>query len=176
MLHMANSVSSILTICGAVIFFGVISGIVTIHLPCDDIVKSVITGILELTGGTKSISNTSLSLTTKLTLSAFTVGFAGICVHIQVASVVAKHHLSLLPYILGKILHGTLSAGFTFLYFLLFPPEVQVFNASSAPMSIGFCMSSAYSIIAIALFAVFSALSTFFAFHSISAIKNKLQK
>ncbi|MBR5808639.1 MAG: sporulation protein [Clostridia bacterium] len=151
---LANSVNSILTVSGAVIFFGVVSGVITTHLPFNDAVKSFITGILELTGGTKSISQTALPVTVKLTLSAFVVGFAGICVHIQVAAIVAKYHLSLVPYILGKILHGLFSALFTFLYFCTFPPKISVFKTTSAPLSAGFCMSSMYSVINILFFVI----------------------
>ena len=151
---LANSINSILTISGAVIFFSVISGIITTHLPMGDVAKSILTGVLELTGGTKAISQTALPITIKLTLSAFIVGFAGICVHIQVASIVAKYHLSLVPYILGKCLHGLFSALFTYLYFLIFPPKVSVFKSTSAILSAGFCMSSMYSVINILFFAI----------------------
>lgn len=151
---LANSINSILTISGAVIFFGVISGIVTAHLPFGDAIKSAITGILELTSGTKAISQTALPITIKLTLSAFIVGFAGLCVHLQVAAIVAKYHLSLLPYILGKILHGLFSALFTFLYFYAFPPKISVFKSTSAALSAGFCMSSMYSVIGILFFVI----------------------
>lgn len=151
---MANSINSILTISGAVIFFAVISGIVTAHLPFGDVAKSIITGILELTGGTKAISRTLLPITIKLALSAFVVGFAGLCVHIQVASIVSKYNLSLVPYIVGKFLHGLFSALLTYLYFLIFPPEVQVFKDTSAALSAGFCMSSVYSVITILFFLV----------------------
>lgn len=155
---LANSINSILTVSGAVIFFAVISGIVVCRLPFNDVVKSLITGFLELSGGTKAISQTTLSITTKLTLSAFVVGFAGVCVHIQVAAIVAKYHLSLLPYLLGKLLHGTFSAGLTFCYFHVFTPTLSVFKSSSALMSAGFCMSSLYSVINILLFVVLSIL------------------
>lgn len=159
---LANSLNSILTVCGAVIFFGVISGIVTSHVPVGDTIKSMLSGFLELTGGTKAISETALPLTIKLTLSAFTVGFAGLCVHIQVASIAAKYHLSLFPYIVGKFLHGIFSAALTFLYFLMFPPEVQVFKITSATLSAGFCMSSVYSVISVFFFAILGILAVTF--------------
>lgn len=160
---MANSINSILTVCGAVIFFGVVSGIITSHLPINDIIKSVISGMIEFTGGTKAISEAQLPLTAKLTLSAFTVGFAGFCVHLQVASIVSKHKLSLLPYIVGKFLHGLFAALFTLLYFYAFPPKSQVFNSASAPLSAGFCMSSVYSVITILFIVVLVSLIITFA-------------
>ncbi len=170
---LASSINSILTVSGAVIFFGVISGIVTAHLPLGDAIKSVITGILELAGGTKAISETTLPLTIKLTLSAFVVGFAGICVHIQVAAIVAKYHLSLVPYILGKLLHGLFSALFTYLYFCVFPPKIPVFKSTSAVMSAGFCMSSIYSVINILFFVILGILVITFASMGIKQYSNQ---
>lgn len=155
---LASSINSILTVSGAVIFFAVISGIVTTSLPFKDSVKSFITGILELSGGTKAISQTALPVTIKLTLSAFIVGFAGVCVHLQVAAIVAKHHLSLVPYLIGKFLHGLFSAGLTYLYFYAFPPKMSVFKNTSAVMSAGFCMSSMYSVINILFFVILGVL------------------
>lgn len=160
---LANSINSILTISGAVIFFAVISGILTAHLPIGDIAKSIITGIFELTAGTKAVSETVLPLTAKLTISAFIVGFAGLCVHIQVASTVSRYHLSLVPYITGKFLHGLFAALFTYLYFLIFPPKIQVFKSTSAALSAGFCMSSVYSVIGILFFLVLGILVITFA-------------
>lgn len=174
---LANSLNSILTVSGAVIFFSVISGIVTEHLPANDIIKSLVTGILELTGGTKAISETRLPLTIKLVMSAFVVGFAGISVHLQVASIMAKHHLSLVPYIFGKLLHGLFSALFTLLYFLIFPHSVQVIKPASATLSAGFCMSSMYSVINILLFSVLGILVIVFAsIGTIEHFKNTTKK
>ncbi len=143
-----SSVKSILTVCTSVIFFSVVSGIITAELPVSDSLQALICGLIELTGGTKAISETSLALTEKLVLSAFIVGFAGICVHMQVISEVSKYHLNLFPYFLGKFLHGIISAAYTFVYLKLFPRDILVFANSSAA-SAGFCMSSLYSAVGI---------------------------
>lgn len=159
---LANSVSSILTVCGAIVFFGVVSGIVTEHLPVNNGIKAIIHGILEFSGGTVAINKSAFSLTLKLTLSAVCVGFSGICVHLQVASVVAKHHLSLVPYFSGKILHGLFAGFFTFLYLVLSPVDISVFKPAMSPISGGFCMSSMYSVINILLFLIIGVLAVLF--------------
>lgn len=149
---LSNSINSILTVCGAVIFFGVVSGIVTAYLPNGSVIKAVISGILELSGGTFAIEKTTLPMAFKLSLSAACIGFAGLCVHLQVASVTVNHQLSLVPYFAGKLLHGAISCILTFLYFTLFPLESSVFKNNSTPLSAGFCMSSMYSVINLILF------------------------
>ena len=146
---LTNSISSILTICGAVVFFSVATNIVSAKLPDNDILKSIFIGIMELTGGIKSISTTSLSLNLRLVMSAFVVGFAGICVHLQVMAIVKNKGLSLKPYILGKLLHGTLSALYTLIYFKVSPPIDTVFKNTDTALEAGFCMSSVYSAVTV---------------------------
>ena len=172
---MANSINSILIVCGAIIFFGATSGILTQILPVNDKIQAIIYGFLELSGGTKKLSQTMFSLTAKLVWSAFFIGFAGICVHIQVAAIVAKHHLSLIPYIVGKLLHGIFSALFTLLYFLSFPPDTAVFVETSRVLSAGFCISSLYSAINIIFFILLSILFCVFTSMGVS-LKLKSRK
>lgn len=159
---LANSVNSILTVCGAVVFFGVVSGIVTDHLPLNEGIKAVIHAILEFSGGTVAISESDYHITLKLTLSAICVGFSGVCVHLQVASHTARYQLSLVPYVLGKILHGIFAGAFTLLYLLLNPVELAVFKNTDAPLSGGFCMGSMYSVVNILFFLILAVL--FFSF------------
>ena len=170
---LANSVNSILTVSGAIVFFGVVSGIVTEHLPVNNGIKAIIHGILEFSGGTVAINESDFPLTLKLILSATCVGFSGICVHLQVASVVAKHHLSLATYFWGKILHGLFAGLLTFLYLVLSPLSVSVFKSTTAPMSGGFCMSSMYSVINILLFLIISVLAILFTY---SGLKHSKQQ
>lgn len=168
---LANSLNSILTVCGAVIFFSVFSGLITHYLPVNDSLKAIIIGIFELSGGTRAISETQLSMTGKLVTSAFIVGFAGLCVHMQVAAVVAKHHLSLFPYILGKALHGALSALLTLCYLRLFPQEAAAFKASVQDVGAGFFFGSLYSVINLLFFILLGALIIIFS--AMSAARTK---
>lgn len=170
---LANSVNSILTVCGAVVFFGVVSGIITEHLPVDTGIKAIIHAILEFSGGTVAISKSAFPTTMKLTLSALCVGFSGICVHLQVASHTARYQLSLIPYVLGKILHGIFAGSFTLLYLLLSPVEISVFKNTDAPLSGGFCMGSMYSVINILFFLVLAVLFFSFTYFEIKYHKNK---
>ena len=144
---LANSVNSILTVCGAIIFFFTVSNILTNILPVNAFYDAVISSLLEFTGGIKKISGLSFSLPFRLAMSSFAVGFAGLCVHVQVMAVTVKYGLSLKPYIFGKLLQGLLSALFTFLTLSLFPKTVAVFSISKTQLSRGFCLSSIYVIL-----------------------------
>lgn len=173
---LTNSISSILTVCGAVIFFSVATNILTAKIPEENIFKALFTGIMELTGGTFIISRSSLSLTTKLVLSAFIVGFAGICVHLQVIAIVKKQYLSLTPYIFGKLLHGVFSAGYTLCYFSIFPPSETVFKSTSAAIDAGFYISSLYSVISLILLFLLAGLTAILTIFTSKYLLTKTKK
>ena len=142
----ANSVNSILTVCGAIVFFFTASNLLTAIFSQNSLFDALFSAFLEFSGGIKKISGLPLSLPSRLVMSSFAVGFAGLCVHIQVMAVTARYGLSLKPYILGKALHGFTSALFTFLTLKLFPQTVGVFKMAGARLSCGFCWSSVYVI------------------------------
>ncbi len=170
---LTNSISSILTVCGAVIFFSVVTNVIASKLPDNDILKSIFMGIMELTGGTKSISQSTLSLNAQLIISAFVVGFAGICVHLQVMAIVKKQDLSLKPYILGKLLHGAISALYAIIYFKISPPLDTVFKSTDTALEAGFCMSSLYSVISVLFLLILAVLIIVF---GTIAVKEKSKK
>ena len=143
---LANSINSILTVCGAIIFFFTASGIVLGIMELTPPVNAFISSLFEMTGGIKKISELSLSENAKLAVSSFCVGFAGLCVHIQVMAVTARYGFSLKPYLLGKLLHGVLSALFTYSLLKAFPKPVGVFSQRTALLSGGFCFGSIYLI------------------------------
>jgi len=143
---LANSINSILTVCGAIIFFFTVSGIVIGIMPFSPPLNAFFSALLEFTGGIKRISLLPLSLNLRVIISSFCVGFAGLCVHIQVMAVTARYGLSLKPYIFGKFLHGIFSAVLTYFFLRLFPQTVSVFKMRGAALSGGFYFSSMYVI------------------------------
>ena len=154
---LANSINSILTVCGAIVFFFAVSGIVLGIMNLTPPINAFLSSLLEMTGGIKKISELSLSLGAKLAISSFCVGFAGLCVHMQVMAVTARYGFSLKPYLLGKILHGTLSALFTWILLNVFPQTASVFKGSGTQISCGFYFGSMYVIFSAAVIMTLSA-------------------
>ena len=84
--------------------------------------QGIYTGILELTNGVQAICQIpSKSLLPSLVYCSFLLGFGGISVLLQVWSILAKSHLSIKPYLYGKILHGFLAAFYTYAILQVFP-------------------------------------------------------
>ncbi len=153
-LALSNSIQSILTVSGSVIFFSVVASILLDLLPLREPFDLILSGILEFTTGVKNISISSLCVFKKLVLSSGVVGFAGLSVHLQVMSVVSKYNLSLKPYIIGKLIQSGLAMALTSLYFTLFPQATTTFSPVLPSISGAYAMNS--------LFVILIVLSLFF--------------
>lgn len=139
----ANSIKSMLTICATVIFFSTITVLAVDLLPINSEAEAIITGLCEFVTGSVKISQLHMDLWKRMVMSAFIIGFAGLSVHMQVMSVTAEYDLSLKPYILGKVMHGIISAVYMWLALKLFQPARTVFADSTLDINGGFAVSSA---------------------------------
>lgn len=128
-----SAINSVVLIGGFIILFGIILSILqkiyildflnTLLVPCfnlfninTDFITCILTGFLELTNGiTMTASIASKNLGINVIICAFLLGFGGISIMLQVLSIISKSDISIKPYILGKLLHGTLAALYTFL-------------------------------------------------------------
>lgn len=149
-----NAVSSILTVCGAVVFFSIVSRIALGLLPLNAFLMSIAKGLAEFVTGTVSIADLPVATAEKLVLTAFIVGFAGLSVHAQVAASIAKYGLSLAPYLAGKFMHGLIAAAYTFVYFCFDPITEAVFAPSA-----GRAFAASASSLGAAVAAVFAAVA-----------------
>lgn len=140
-----NSIKNIFTVCGAIIFFSAVCRTALDMLPIDGTVRAFVTGITEFATGTVQISELTLPVAQKLVMTAFIVGFAGLSVHMQVIAIIAKYRLSLVPYFLGKLMHGIIAAAYAALYLHFNPITEAVFNPSA---SRAFAASSVFELTA----------------------------
>ena len=137
-----NSFLSTLNICAFVVFFTVViqllirSGFLpglaqvlgTVLAPfglTPEWAQRLLTGALEISSGVWTLSGDG-TLSGKLILAAFMLGWAGLSVHCQVLAFLGDSGLSLRTYLTGKLLHGGLSALFTALLVRRFPLEAPV--------------------------------------------------
>ena len=126
---MKNSFLSTLNICAFVVFFTVViqmlvtSGFLpglakvlgTALAPFGmtaEWAQRLLTGVVEISSGVWTLSGDG-TLTGRLTMAAFMLGWAGISVHCQVLSFLGDSGLSPRTYLMGKLLHGGLAALFT---------------------------------------------------------------
>ncbi len=134
-----SSISTILLIGGFVVIFssiisilnasGFFSSLTILFSPLFDFlhidtsfIQGILTGLLELTNGIQIISSIACKkISFNIIFTAFLLGFGGISIFLQVWSITSKTDLSIKPYLIGKLLHGTLAAFYTYLFMNIFP-------------------------------------------------------
>lgn len=123
-----SSIQSILQIGGFIVIFSVILSLIkstnffnflssfdTVFSMPNHFFESIFSGILELTNGVKLLSTLNLK-TLNILFTAFLLGFGGVSVLLQVFSIITKEHLSIRPYLIGKILQGIIATVYTYIF------------------------------------------------------------
>lgn len=138
----ARSFQNTLSICAFVTFFSVTiqlltyfgvftalaAGLSAVFAPLgltEEWAVRLLTGLLEISSGVWSLSGAG-TLAGRVSMAAFMLGWAGLSVHCQVLSFLADSGLSTRTYILGKLLHGGLSALLVGILARLWPLEQPV--------------------------------------------------
>ncbi|MCI8303116.1 MAG: sporulation protein [Lawsonibacter sp.] len=81
--------------------------------------ERLLTGVVEVSSGVSSLTGGSLS--GRLSMAAFMLGWAGVSVHCQVLAFLGDSGLSMGTYMAGKLLHGGISALLAVLLFRFIP-------------------------------------------------------
>ena len=109
-----NNINTLILILGVITFFSLITTTITININ-NLYIKSIISGLLEITNGINSINLLNIDLKLKATITTFILSFGGISSHIQVMSILEDTHIKYLPYFITRIFHGIISSLLTFL-------------------------------------------------------------
>lgn len=131
----SESVQTILTISGFIVFFAVliqilhVSGMMTwigwpvavvyhlFHIN-GGLVNPTLAGILELDiGSAQTAAVVGAPLIQKLALVSGIIAWSGLSVHAQVASVLTQTDIRMKPYFIARFLHAIFAAGLTVLFF-----------------------------------------------------------
>ncbi len=87
-----------------------------------EFILGILTGFLEITNGINLISSVNNKIFThNIVIASFLLGIGGICIFLQVLSIISKSDLSPKPYIYGKILHAIFSSIYTYIFILILP-------------------------------------------------------
>lgn len=106
--------------------------------------EKLLIGAIEMSSGVWSLQSAAGTLTGKLAMAAFILGWAGVSVHCQVLSFIGSSGLSTRPYLLGKLLHGAISALLTGVvcHFVSFESTVSAYYAGQVAAIAGMDFSS----------------------------------
>lgn len=129
-----TSIQTLLMIGGFIILFSVFTSLLQVvhfirlielifitlweffHIPSETI-PSLVTGFFEITMGANAVSQTSLPLIWQLVLISFMLGFNGLSIQAQVASLIAKTDIRFQPYFMARLLHSIIASLMTFLLY-----------------------------------------------------------
>ncbi len=137
-----KSVNTILLIGGFIVLFSIVisifknSGILyllsKLSTPLLNILNipslfadGIITSLLEVTNGIYNVVSIPYKLISlNIVICAFLLGFGGLCIALQILSIISKAQISIKPYLIGKLLQGILAAVYT--YFIIY--FIPIFN------------------------------------------------
>lgn len=126
------SAAAVINICAFVVFFSVLTALLrsvgifsalsaaaAVHFGVGlQASGALLTGLLELGSGIGAMSGLPAT-PGNLALAAFLIGFGGLSVHCQTLSVLDGTNVKCARHFIGRILHGGLSAAYSFLLFTL---------------------------------------------------------
>lgn len=114
-----STINTLLLILGIITTCLIVTSILNNILNLDTNYKFIY-GLIEITQGLKYLSLSDLNITLKTILSCFLISFGGICIHMQVFSILENKKIKYLPYLLSRILHGILSSIICFITLNIF--------------------------------------------------------
>ena len=112
-----TSIDTLLLILGTMTTFLIITTIIDNNLNINDLCQAILNGLIEMTQGLKYVSLLNVSLKIKAIISTILISFGGICVHLQIISILSDTKIKYLPFLLSRIIHSVISG---FLVYILF--------------------------------------------------------
>lgn len=128
--------SVLINLLNMVKFNALLSAVLTLMLSPfgvpSELIPSIVSGLFEITLGSQMASNApmTIALSWKVAICGAVIGWGGLSVHAQVASILSKTDIRYKPYLIGRVLHSILAVIMTF---LLWRPVEQWVQSSSLP-------------------------------------------
>ena len=110
-----NTIKILFLLYGIITFFMIITSLIKVCIPFNNIINSLLCGILEMTQGIYFISNTTLPLILKASIITFFISFGGISIHMQVFSILSDYKLKYKDYLLARLMHALIASSLVFL-------------------------------------------------------------
>ena len=110
-----RAVDTILTICGIVVVFSMLSTIVVNTFNFSSYNEMLIKGLLEMTIGMQALSNLEISSIYKAVIASGILAFGGISVHVQVLSQIVDTKIKYIYFLIGRIYQVIVSGIITYI-------------------------------------------------------------
>ncbi len=110
-----NTINTLILILGIIITFLIITNLLTNTFNLPELLKTFISGILEMTSGIKYTSLLNYSLIIKASLITFFISFGGLSVHFQIMSIISDTDIKYKYFFIARIFHSIISSCLVFL-------------------------------------------------------------
>ncbi len=114
-----KSVDTILTICGIVVVFSMLSTIIVNTFNFNSYNEMLIKGLFEITIGMQALSNLGIKLIYKAVIASCILGFGGISVHVQVLSQIVETDIKYIYFLIGRMYQMIISGIITYIICLI---------------------------------------------------------
>lgn len=108
-LSIKKSMNTLLMILGTIVFYMLISYILTNLLPTNNITNVFLKGLLELTSGLSTLSNINLIPKIKEIIAIAIISFGGLSIHTQIRGILEETPIAYKNFFIGRILQTIIS-------------------------------------------------------------------
>ena len=109
-----NTIKILFLLYGIITIFMIITTIINVNFHLNPILKTMISGLLEITTGIFYTSNLNINVIYKASIITFFLSFGGISIHMQVFSILNKYKLNYLNYLRIRLIHAIISSSLVF--------------------------------------------------------------
>lgn len=113
-----NTAHILILLYGIITFFMILISLLKENIFLSPFLNSIICSLVEITSGISLISNLSISIFFKSILITFFLSFGGLCIHMQVFSILKDYNLNYFNYLKIRIVHGLISSCFFYIFFI----------------------------------------------------------
>ena len=104
-----KSISTLLMILGTICFYMLLTFIVTNLLPDNPLIKTLISGFLEITNGLNTITSLNIFIQIKEIIASAIISFGGLSIHTQIKAILEDTNMNYSYFLKGRIMQSIIS-------------------------------------------------------------------
>ena len=104
-----KAINTLLMILGTIVFYMLLSYLITQIFPINGFSKVILSGFLEITNGLNLLSSLLVSLKLKEIIAVAIISFGGISIHTQIKALLEDTHIAYSSFLKGRILQTIIS-------------------------------------------------------------------
>ena len=111
-----NNINNLITILGTIIFYNTLP----ISLINNNIIKTSILSILEITSSLENLTTINLPFNIKLLFTLISISTCGLCIETQIKSIINDTHINYKNYLLYRLIHLSIFLMLNYLILIIF--------------------------------------------------------